>query len=542
MSDRDIIIRSLERVERRIRANKLFRELTVGLSLFLLLPVLLKLWDLVSPFRARTITIIIGIWLAAFAGYIAWRFRGKGSLSHAAASIDHTASLHDALKTAYWFINHPRSSEWIDAQIRRAAREAERLNLDQLYPRDIPRTSYIATAMILLFVALNFVPLPWNYNWLQLQAAPAFMLTDREQALVEQAKELIAQAEQMQQSELAERLEELVRQLQEGEISPSEALKQLQEIQNELEEGNLDMGSIVDGIEEMAKDLQQSEKMTDVAQAMLDKQLKEAADELRDLAKELAKQNPEDLKEMQESLQQASENTRAGLDELAKDLKQASQDLKQQNTKEAQQSLQKAAQDMEKLADKLSSQQLKNQASQQLQDFEESLRQRQQQQAQQGEQQQGKQGQQQQQSEGQEGEGQQSEMGESAQAMAGQQGQQGQQAPKPGAPGQGEQQNQAGTGMMPSGTGNPPLPFEGAATKLEVQLQQEKLTGMHDEGTKQEELEEASKQERSRLDYRNIKSELSPAQKDLLNQDRIPWEYRPLIKNYFQAIRPPLKK
>ena len=71
-----------------------------------------------------------------------------------------------------------------------------------------------------------------------------------------------------------------------------------------------------------------------------------------------------------------------------------------------------------------------------------------------------------------------------------------------------------------------------------MKLQAEKLAGMKDQGTKPEDIEEASKQERSRLDYRNVKSELSPAQKDLLNQDRIPWEYRPLIKNYFQAIRP----
>jgi hypothetical protein len=62
---------------------------------------------------------------------------------------------------------------------------------------------------------------------------------------------------------------------------------------------------------------------------------------------------------------------------------------------------------------------------------------------------------------------------------------------------------------------------------------------MHDQdqGIK-EDLDEVSKQERSKLDYRNVKSELSPAQKDLLNQDRIPWEYRSLIKDYFQAIRP----
>ena len=91
---------------------------------------------------------------------------------------------------------------------------------------------------------------------------------------------------------------------------------------------------------------------------------------------------------------------------------------------------------------------------------------------------------------------------------------------------------------MPSGQRGGNAPREGAPTELDVKLQAEKLAGMKDQGTKPEDIEEASKQERSRLDYRNVKSELRPAQKDLLNQDRIPWEYRPLIKNYFQAIRP----
>ena len=99
-----------------------------------------------------------------------------------------------------------------------------------------------------------------------------------------------------------------------------------------------------------------------------------------------------------------------------------------------------------------------------------------------------------------------------------------------------------GTGLMPGGKGGADAPREGAATSLDVKLQQEKVEGMQDGGEKPENIEESSKQERSRLDYRNVKSDLSPAQKDLLNQDRIPWEYRPLIKNYFQAIRPTGKK
>jgi hypothetical protein len=51
--------------------------------------------------------------------------------------------------------------------------------------------------------------------------------------------------------------------------------------------------------------------------------------------------------------------------------------------------------------------------------------------------------------------------------------------------------------------------------------------------------EEASRQERSRLDYRSVPSELTPAQQELLNHEQIPREYRNLIREYFQAIRPP---
>jgi hypothetical protein len=94
-----------------------------------------------------------------------------------------------------------------------------------------------------------------------------------------------------------------------------------------------------------------------------------------------------------------------------------------------------------------------------------------------------------------------------------------------------------GSGLMPGGKGGADAPREGDATSLEVQLQMEKVAGMQDGGEKPEDIEESSKQERSRLDYRNVKSDLTPAQKDLLNQDRIPWEYRPLIKSYFEAIR-----
>jgi hypothetical protein len=99
--------------------------------------------------------------------------------------------------------------------------------------------------------------------------------------------------------------------------------------------------------------------------------------------------------------------------------------------------------------------------------------------------------------------------------------------------------SEGGSGQNPSGRHGNDAPVEGPPTqKLDVQLQQEQLTGQHDQEVKPEEIEQTSKQERSKLDYRNVPSELSAAQKDVLNQESIPWQYRRLIKNYFAAIQP----
>src|SRR6185436_18406223 len=106
MSDKEIIIGSLKRVERRIRTNRLFNELTLGAILFLAIPLLLKIWDLAAPLRGVTVSIIVGTWVLLFAAFLVCRSIQKGTLHHAAASVDQRADLHDEIKTAFWFINN----------------------------------------------------------------------------------------------------------------------------------------------------------------------------------------------------------------------------------------------------------------------------------------------------------------------------------------------------------------------------------------------------------------------------------------------------
>src|SRR5437870_967207 len=542
MSDKEIIIKSLERVERRIRTNRLFNELALGATFFLAFPLALKIWDLFDPLRASAITIIAGIWVLLFATYVVWHSLRRGTLNQAAASIDRTAGLNDEIKTAFWFLNNPRQSEWVDVQIHRAASRAKTINLDAFFPRPVPRTSYIAAGLLLLFIGLNFVPLPFNHNWLALQAAPAFNLTPEEAAILKQTEALLRKAEKLKQSDLAEKLEEIVQQLQEGKIDAAQAAQMLDVLQSLLDEGHLDAASIREGLEEMAKDLAQSEKLESTAEAMKNKELNLAANELRKLAEKLGLNNAEANKQMQKALQQASESPRLGLEELARLLKEAAENLKDENQQGAQQSLDEAAQELDNLEERMQSQELKNLAAEQLQNLQQSLRQRQQAGNQQGRRDQRGQAQ------GQKGQGQRGQRGqqqndqaEGLQFGAGTEGDPTDQAgvdAQAGAPMPG---NSEGNGLMPSGKGGSDAPREGASTTLDVKLQQEGVKGMQDQG-KEEDIEEVSKQERSKLDYRNVKSELSPAQKDLLSQDRIPWEYRLLIKNYFQAIRPPAKK
>jgi hypothetical protein len=89
-----------------------------------------------------------------------------------------------------------------------------------------------------------------------------------------------------------------------------------------------------------------------------------------------------------------------------------------------------------------------------------------------------------------------------------------------------------------SAFGSPEDLKPGEMTKLDVQLKMEGLKGQAGKGEQLEDLEEASKQERSAMDYRNVPSQLSPAQKDALNQNRLPREQREIVKYYFEEIRP----
>src|SRR5690242_14181956 len=117
MSDTEIILQLLRRVEWRLRAASLLHDFMLAVSSVLGLVIALKVWDLFSPLGTATVVIFTLACIGIVAGYFLWRLRQRVPLYEAAASIDRKARLNDEIQTAAWFIGNPRPSVWVDTQI-----------------------------------------------------------------------------------------------------------------------------------------------------------------------------------------------------------------------------------------------------------------------------------------------------------------------------------------------------------------------------------------------------------------------------------------
>jgi len=550
MSDRELIIHFLEKAEKRVRSNKRFNDIAVTLAIAFVFPVVFKLLDLFFLFRGRTVVTVLGLWAVATIVWIFVKLRGKSPLNQVAGNIDNKARLNDQLKTAYWFIQNPRESQWVDAQIRHTANAAGKLRLDNLFPRRFPRASYLVGALLFLMVFLNFIPVSLNYNWLAGHAAPPFRLSDEERKSLQNALKLLEKAKAAENALIAEQIQNVIEDLEQGNISQEEAMKQLQELQEKLEEGELDAENMTNGLGQMAAILRQSKALQAAAQQMGKGALEEASSQMQILNARLEGISPADVQEMAEKLQLASERPRTGLQDLARAFETTSAALQRGDRAAGHSGVDRIARELKSLAEQLADQELRSKAGDEIGDLVEALQDSDAQQIAGESKQTGKQNGQS--KAGQPAPGEAGEAGENAEQQSGQ-------APEQAGEGEaagGEQNGEGGeAGENPGGTsedaadgkgGNSfggstkSAPLEGDATALEVQLQKEALKIEVGEGGEKpaEDVEAAGERERSKLDYRNAPSNLTPAQKDLLNQDRIPWQSKQLIKNYFEAVKP----
>jgi len=534
-SSQSVIGGLLKRIDRQVRLNSILDHLSIAVCLVLATLLTVKLVSMVVPVATPSPLLIVLISTAVYLAFLAWSQVGARQLGIAAGVADSRADLRDELKSAYWFMRQDHHTDWTDTQVGRATETARGLVGKTVVPTEVPQRFWLALALGAILLGIGFVPagppllsfaaMPLDPD--RLTAAQEDQLDDI-RALVEQAQELEQDKPEDERlsAEAQERIEEAMRRLEAEELSMEELMRELREAQNALEDGNLDMAAMQEALEELASDLETNTDLADLAEAMQNQDLANAAEMMRQLAENLQNMDAQQMQEMAEQLQQAAQGDQQSMQELMEALQEAAEAMADQQTAEAQEAMQQAADAMQQMSQQMDAQQMMNQASQQMQQMQQSMSQ----------QQLAQQMQQMMQSEQSGGESQ-----EGAMAMPSDDVQ------KSASSGEGGDPSDQQGGPAGHATSEAVEGAEmqlGQATTLEVQLEMEVLDEELDPLEPEEPpdpediFQEASRQETATVEYRSVRQPSSYAEGAALSVEQIPWRYRNLVKRYFLAIRP----
>lgn len=534
-SSQFIIHGVLKRIDRKVRLNRVIDHFSIALCLVLATIVSVQLIRMVVPVATPETWLIVAIAGGVYAAYLLWSQIGARQLGLAAGVADSRGRLYDELKSAYWFMGQDHHTDWTDAQVERATETARHLQVRRLVPTEVPQRFWVALGLAAILVGLGFVPSGPPLLTFAGAQTPGDGLTVEQEGQLEEIRDLVDQAQQLEEAtpedeqlvaEAQERIEEAMRRLEAEELSMEELTRELREAQNALEEGNLDMAAMQEALDDLAQDLEGSQELGDLAQAMQNQDMGEAAEMMRQLAENLQSMSPEQMQQMSEQMQQAAQGDQQSMQELMEALQEAAEAMSEEQTAQAQESMQQAADAMQQMSQRMEAQQMMNQAGQQMQQMQQSM----------SEQQLAQQMQQMMPSEQSGGESQEGSMSMPSDDV--------QKTASSGETGDPSDQQGGPAGHATSEAMEGAEMQLGQATTLDVQLEMEVLDKQEDplepeEPPDPEEIfQEASQQETATVEYRNVRRPSDYAEGSALSVEQIPWRYRNLVKRYFLAIRP----
>ena len=522
-TERSTITAILKRIDLKVRFNQTLLHLSVASCLVLGALVLIELAPRLVPVNVPPGSVIVGVGSAAFLALLLWSQLGGRQLGRAAGVVDMRAGLNDEIKSAYWFMRQDDSSPWVDLLVGRAAATAHQLSLRRLVPVNIPKRFGIALALFGLLQVLALVP----SNGPLLTFAVASDSIQFERALdtyAEEIRDLIdGEGDELLDEEALALLELALEELEAEDTSFDELLRDLREAQDVLDEGNLEMAATRDALDELGDEFSESNELQDLVNALRNQDLGDAADRMRELAERLADLDSLELAELAELLQEASNIDEPVIEELLEALQKAADAISEDRLPDAQEALNEAGDAIDQITDRQARQQANNEAAQRAQALQEALARQPMSAADQT-----------QLAEGQSGEPQQANSSAAASSSAVNRS-------------EGEQPPGTQSGPAGNATGDPSgAPLElGASTTLEAQLALEVIDGTRPEFPEEDQeldpkdlFQEASRQQGSIVQYQDVRALSQYSQGSALNAERIPWQYRSLVKKYFLAIRP----
>ena len=522
-TERSTITAILKRIDLTVRFNQTLLHLSVALCLVLGALVLIELAPRLVPVNVPPGSVIVGVGSAAFLAFLLWSQLGARQLGRAAGVADMRAGLNDEIKSAYWFMRQDDSSPWIDLLVGRAAATAHQLSPRRLVPVTIPKRFGIALALFGLLQVLALVPSDGPL----LTFAVASDSIQFERALdtyAEEIRDLIdGEGDELLDEEALALLELALEELEAEDTSFDELLRDLREAQDVLDEGNLEMAATRDALDELGDEFSGSNELQDFVNALRNQDLGDAADRMRELAERLADLDSLELAELAGLLQQASNIDEPVIEELLEALREAADAISEDRLPDAQEALNEAGDAIDQITDRQARQQANNEAAQRAQALQEAL---------------------------------------ARQPMS---------AADPSTDGRRPIRRAPASQFLGGGSvvcGQPVRggtaarnpewaggQCHGRSVRWPARIRRQHHVGSaararSDRGAtpdpdEERELDpkdlfqEASRQQGSIVQYRDVQAPSQYSQGSALNAERIPWQYRSLVKKYFLAIRPP---
>lgn len=517
-TDGERVVQMLSHVERRCRRNSLTREWLTGFTLSLVVPIVLSAWYKLSPLSWVAVVTVLSLWFAALVASASWMFLRRKSLASIAVAVDKKAALDGELTTAYWFYRKGVSSAWIDLQCGRAARTAEMLDPTQLFPYSVPKSSRLTVALLALCFVLNLIPLSWTRGWLQADPLVSDVV-DQNLVNIDEARQILSDAEFIDGLEAVQLSEDFREQLVQRQLSVQDEVEfremRLTEENWSLESDLMEalMKSMAEALDGIGSDA--------LVEALQRKDFETAARELRDLAQELDFTEA-DLESLKQSLNELAEMSSDDLKALTEELAEAAGQLSEENDQAMQHAFEQLAEDLEQMIREQQRDELREAAAQRLDQLEQAA---------------------------QSGQGANNEQ----QLANGEPSTEGQMTAKPQ-----EGDTTGGQPGTPMETGGPGVPTDeqgqgdlsapgagdiieyGSPTSLEVELQPEILEVQPQPSDQSDDrlVDQPSQASQSKLQYEEIGSTISYQDSEILDANSIPWLYRDLVKQYFQAVGP----
>jgi hypothetical protein len=266
MSDREVILRALEQIRRRLRLTRALHDAATVLGMVavaLLLSRVPYVFAGRAPVVAVAVLAAVLLWVAGLFLLVRSRLAARSTLSAAAAAADAGAGLKDELKTAYWFLEHPLASPWISAQIARAAQSARRLEPAALVPLRFDRSALAAgAATVALILAAWLVPPLAPASG---AAPPDDLLAEADARQAQLIRQLIAQTDD---EATAARLEQALETLERKTATAADKQHALAEAKEAIEQRNLQAASTREGLYKLSEKLRGDRALAEVAKAL----------------------------------------------------------------------------------------------------------------------------------------------------------------------------------------------------------------------------------------------------------------------------------